>query len=189
MYVRPQAWKWPAPVRASVFKYRTRWFWRCAVYCGIAFLTLSVRSAETLILVALKIYNNETERPGNIAQATAQGRFSAEPCALSKFRYFCPAAVLWALCDLLMPPADLPSASLKETRTKGQTLASLLPTASPTCHSLESCFHTVNLSSVLISRRQETAGKQRGEHSTCSVTLPQNSSSPLGREGLAALWT
>lgn len=75
---------------------------------------------------------------------------SPVPCVLSKFRHSCPAAVLWALHDLLMFPADLPSPSLRETRTEGQTLASLLPTSSPTCHSSEDCFDTANLSSVLL---------------------------------------
>ena len=36
---------------------KTWWSWHCAVYCGIAFLSLSVRSAGTLILVSPKMYS------------------------------------------------------------------------------------------------------------------------------------
>lgn len=44
------------------------------------------------------------------------------------------------LHDFLVLPADLPLLSFEETRPKKQTLASLLPVTSLTCHCPGGCF-------------------------------------------------
>lgn len=90
-----------------------------------------------------------------------------------------PAAALWVLHDFLVLPDDLPLLSFEETRPKKQTLASLLPVTSLTCHCPEGCF------SVAASEERKLLSK---EEILIYSFLPWESSNALGREGLAALW-